>query len=74
MDMSIASTGSTDDERKVRRLVGYTVDEVASMLRISRNAAYDMIAKKVIPSVKVGRLIRVPARPFHELFGEINPD
>jgi hypothetical protein len=42
--MSIMSTGGGDLERRMLRVgaVGYTVDEVARMLRISRNAVYFM--------------------------------
>jgi excisionase family DNA binding protein len=73
--MSITSTGDSDAERVFRRRhVGYTVDEVAEMLRISRNAVYDMVARKEIPSVKAGRLLRIPAGPFHQKFGEIISD
>ena len=76
--MSITSTGASDVERRFRRqrrgAVGYTVGEVAEMLRIGRNAAYDLVARGEIPSVKVGRLVRVPVRPFHDKFGEMLPD
>ena len=77
--MSITSTGDSAVERRLRRrgrgrTVGYTVDEVAEMLRIGRNATYDLIARGEIPSVKIGRLVRVPARPFHEKFGDLLPD
>jgi excisionase family DNA binding protein len=79
--MSITSTGNSAAERRLRRgrrasgrTVGYTVDEVAEMLRIGRNAAYDLVARGEIPSVKVGRLVRVPVRPFHDKFGEMLPD
>jgi excisionase family DNA binding protein len=37
-----------------------TVDEVAKLLRLSRNAAYEGIARKEIPSIRVGRRILVP--------------
>jgi excisionase family DNA binding protein len=73
--MSITSTGDGDAERLLRRRhVGYTVDEVAGMLRVSRNAVYDMVARKEIFSVKAGRLLRIPAKPFHEKFGDIIAD
>jgi len=80
--MSITFTGDSAAERRLRRgrvsgrgrTVGYTVDEVAGMLRIGRNAAYELVARGEIPSVKVGRLVRVPARPFHDKFGEMLPD
>jgi excisionase family DNA binding protein len=74
--MSIMSTGGSDLERRTQRVgaVGYTVDEVAHMLRISRNAVYDMVAREEIPSVKVGRLLRIPAKPFHNKFGDAIPE
>jgi excisionase family DNA binding protein len=81
--MSITSTGDSAAERRLRRqrrgragnrTVGYTVDEVAEMLRVGRNAAYDLVARGEIPSVKVGRLLRIPVRPFHDKFGDVLPD
>jgi excisionase family DNA binding protein len=78
--MSITSTGisKAEDEAKHQRLrsrpVGYTVTEVARMLRIGKNAAYDMIASNEIPAVRVGRLLRIPVKPFHEKFGDTIPD
>jgi excisionase family DNA binding protein len=73
--MSITSTGASDAERMLRRRhVGYTVAEIAALLRISRNAVYDMVARKEIPSVKAGRLLRIPAKPFHEKFGDVIPE
>lgn len=37
-----------------------TVDEMAAYLRISRNAAYDVVRTGAIRSVRFGRTIRVP--------------
>jgi len=75
--MSITSTGASDYERKLqhprKRAVGYTVGEVAQMLRVNKNCVYEMVARGDIVSVKIGRLVRIPARPFHEKFGEVNP-
>jgi excisionase family DNA binding protein len=74
--MSIMSTGGGDLERRSLRVgaVGYTVGEVAHMLRISRNAVYDMVAREEITAVKVGRLLRIPAKPFHSKFGDTIPE
>jgi excisionase family DNA binding protein len=77
--MSITSTGASDFERKLKRkrtsnrAVGYTVEEVAAMLRVAKNCIYEAVARGEIPSVKVGRLVRIPAGPFHSKFGELNP-
>ena len=37
-----------------------TVQELASYLRISRNSAYALVRSEQIPSVRFGRLLRVP--------------
>lgn len=37
-----------------------TVDEVAQVLRIGRNNAYELVRCGEIRSIKVGRYIRVP--------------
>lgn len=34
--------------------------EVAQVLGIGRSMTYDLIARKVIPSIRIGRSIRVP--------------
>ena len=39
-----------------------TVPEAAQMLRIGRNLAYELVARGDIPSVRIGRLIRIPRR------------
>jgi excisionase family DNA binding protein len=47
----------------------YTVQEVAEILRIGRNKAYEMVKKEEIPSVKIGDSIRVPRADFDKKFG-----
>lgn len=37
-----------------------TVPEAAKLLRIGRNLAYELVARGEIPSVRLGRVIRVP--------------
>ena len=37
-----------------------TVPEVAKVLRIGRNLAYELVARGEIPCVRLGRKIRVP--------------
>ncbi len=37
-----------------------TVDEVAALFRVSRTSAYDAVRRGDIPSVPVGRRLRVP--------------
>ena len=37
-----------------------TVSEAARVLRISRNLAYELVARGELPAVRLGRIIRVP--------------
>ena len=37
-----------------------TVPETAKLLRISRNLAYELVARGELPAVRLGRVIRVP--------------
>ena len=45
------------DDREVLK-----VEEAAALMRVTKNTAYELIAKGEIPSVRLGRLIRVPRR------------
>lgn len=38
-----------------------TVPEVAEVLRIGRNEAYEAVRRGDIPSIRIGRSIRVPS-------------
>jgi len=42
------------------------VPEAARLLRISRNLAYELVARGELPSVRLGRVIRVPRRGLEE--------
>jgi excisionase family DNA binding protein len=37
-----------------------TVEEAARVMRVSRNGAYNAVAEGVIPSIRIGRTIRIP--------------
>lgn len=43
-----------------------TVPEVAKLLRISRAKAFDMARRNEIPTVRMGRSVRVPAESLDE--------
>jgi excisionase family DNA binding protein len=47
-----------------------TVEEAAAVLRIGRSAAYAGVRSGDIPSIRIGRSIRVPAHRLAELLGE----
>ncbi len=43
-----------------------TVPEAAKLLRISRNLAYELVARNELPAVRLGRVIRVPKNGLTE--------
>lgn len=47
-----------------------TVEEMASFLRIGRNAAYKMIQGNEIAYVRIGRTIRIPRRAIEEFINK----
>jgi excisionase family DNA binding protein len=49
--------------------VVFTVEEVAEVLRLSRNSAYRGIERGEIPSIKVGRRLLVPRPALERLLG-----
>ena len=44
-----------------------TLDEVASLLRISRGSAYEAAKRKEIPTIKIGRRLLVPSDALERL-------
>jgi excisionase family DNA binding protein len=64
---------STVDKSISDRLV-YTVPEAGRLLGLGRNAAYEAAKRGDIPTIRMGRLLRVPKEPFHKLVGaEVPP-
>lgn len=43
-----------------REITLFTIDEVKKFLKIGTNKAYELVAQKKIPSIKLGNSIRVP--------------
>lgn len=52
----------SDNKRKTM-----TVDEAADELGLSRNATYEAVARKEIPSIRFGRRILIPRASFDAL-------
>jgi excisionase family DNA binding protein len=44
-----------------------SVDQAAKLLNISRNLTYEMVRQGRIPSIRLGRIIRVPRSRLKEL-------
>ena len=58
-------TGQVDKPPKDRRV--WSVDETAEQLGISRAHAYELIARREIPHLRLGRRIVVPRKAVDEL-------
>ena len=43
-----------------------TVEQLAEMLKIGRNTAYELVRANIVPSVRVGRNIRIPKHTIIE--------
>lgn len=48
-----------------------TVDEAAEILRISRNSAYEAVRRGQIPSIRIGRLLRIPRTAILKMVGAL---
>jgi excisionase family DNA binding protein len=53
-------------ENEDRRLV-YEVPEAGEMIGLTRNAAYAAAKRGDIPTIRIGKLIRVPKAAFHRM-------
>jgi excisionase family DNA binding protein len=50
-----------------------TVDEVASLLRISRGSAYEAAKRGEIPTIRIGRRLLVPSDALERLLSGVTP-
>lgn len=48
----------------------FRVSEAAELLRMSRAQAYVLVAKGIIPSIRIGSMIRIPADAFREMVAQ----
>ena len=42
-----------------------TVQEVQKILKLGRNAVYNLIHSNAFPVIRVGNLLRIPKKPFY---------
>jgi excisionase family DNA binding protein len=47
-------------------IAAYTVEQVAELLQVSRISAYEAVHRAQIPSIRIGRLIRIPRKALDE--------
>lgn len=57
----------TDVEGKVDRRLVYEVPEAGAMLGLNKNASYKAAKRGDFPTIRVGKLIRVPKAAFHAM-------
>ena len=50
-----------------------TVEEMARVMRLSRGSAYEAVRTGAIPSIRIGRTIRIPRAALLALLGEVGP-
>ncbi len=43
-----------------------TVQEVQKILKLGRNAVYNLVHSNSFPVIRVGNLIRIPKKPFYD--------
>jgi excisionase family DNA binding protein len=55
-----------DNGNEDQRLV-YGVPEAGAMLGLTRNASYDAAKRGEIPTIRFGKLLRVPKAAFHKM-------
>jgi excisionase family DNA binding protein len=56
----------SDDANGDKRLV-YEVPEAGALLGLGRNASYEAAKRGDIPTIRIGKLIRVPKAAFDQL-------
>lgn len=49
----------------------YTVPEAGQLLGLTRNASYEAAKRGDLPTIKIGKLIRVPKRALHEMLERV---
>lgn len=61
---------ATDEARfALRTQPTVSVDQYAALLGVDRSTAYDSVKTGIVPSIRVGRRIRVPSEPVRRMLG-----
>ncbi|MCW1990950.1 UNVERIFIED_ORG: excisionase family DNA binding protein [Bradyrhizobium japonicum] len=58
--------GSNEDKRLV-----YEVPEAGALLGLGRNASYEAAKRGDIPTIRIGKLIRVPKAAFDQMLARV---
>jgi excisionase family DNA binding protein len=57
---------SHDNNHQDTRLV-YDVPEAGALLGLTRNASYEAAKRGDLPTIRIGKLIKVPRAAFHRI-------
>jgi hypothetical protein len=57
---------------KITDRVVYEVPEAGAMLGLCRNAAYAAARRGDIPTIRIGKLLRVPAKALEEMLNAVS--
>lgn len=49
----------------------YHVPEAGAMLGLTRNASYEAAKRGDIPTIRIGKLLRVPKAAFHRMLEQV---
>jgi excisionase family DNA binding protein len=60
-------TGSSDPSGRDLECRVYTIPEAGQMAGLSRNKSYDAAKRGEIPTIKFGKLRKVPAAAWHRI-------
>jgi Helix-turn-helix domain len=55
---------------KTQELLTYEVPEAGALIGLSRNGSYDAANRGEIPTIKIGRLLKVPKAAFHRMLDQ----
>lgn len=66
--MAVTKMKKFDHGRESETLV-YSVPEAGALLGLPRNGVYEAARTKVIPTIAIGKLLKVPKAAFHAKFG-----
>jgi excisionase family DNA binding protein len=58
-------------ERQADQRLVYDVPEAGAKLGLSRNASYEAAARGEIPTIRIGRLLKVPKVAFDRMLDQV---
>ena len=62
---------TTKKEIDPQKCLTYLVPEAGEMLGLSRNASYAAAKRGDLPTIKIGKLIRVPKAAFDQMLARV---